>query len=784
VIYDRQVSRHHATLLRVTDYQNQQDFYRVIDGNLQGKRSTNGILVNGKYSLSHELRGGDTIRFGSKAKATYQIVSATEGEFPEPNGPIEAFPELDADPESEFSDLENHTIAFEIPEPEADRSRLRPLPLGDSSPHPIVELNTDGEIVYTNPATSIAFPDLARERGAHPILQGLAGQITHSEKTCYQREIEIDNRAYEQYIYFLDPDRSIRTFLFEITKYKKAATISEDADRSRFVLNQTTEGIFWVDADRKKILETNLAYCKLLGYTEEELLGQELYTTIALDREILDARLDSLEPEKPYYVEESLHRCHDGSLVSVEEKITRSRLEGREILCFSVRDIGERKRFEEKLQVQSFHDPLTGLPNRVLFDRQLTLALINARRNRSLLGLIFLDLDSFQTINNTFGHSIGDRLLQGRAKQLSELIGASDTVARWGSDEFTILLPRVRNTEETGKLAEKITAALQQPIEIEAHSFSTRLSIGIALYPQDGEDEETLLKNASAALSRAKESGRARHEFYNPLCSEESRSRFQIETLLHRAIDKQELSLVYQPQVRVDNGEVEGIEALLRWNHPTLGTLPPGKFLPLAEKTDLLLPIGRWVLATACERALSWQKDGLKPIPVCVNLSSVEFARPNLVETIARVLEKTGLDPRWLEIEITENTLRQNLRSARQIFQDLQNLGVRFALDDFGTGNSALGYLQQFPFHTLKLHQNFTRDLRGSARERAIVTAAVALGRGFNFRVVAEGVETRSQLDFFRDLGCELAQGYYFSQPLTPEAAGEFLDARRPALAG
>ncbi|MEG3439342.1 EAL domain-containing protein [Pannus brasiliensis CCIBt3594] len=784
IIYDRQVSRHHATLLRVTDYQNQQDFYRVIDGDLHGKKSTNGITVNGKYSLSHELRPGDTIHFGSKARAIYQVVPAnTDLEFLDSEDLADLSPELSItgflEKESDFHDEENHTIAFALPKP-APASSPPPSPspsfsIADYSPYPIVEFNQSGEILYQNAAASRRFPDLGQRQGQHPLLQGLAEQSLADNSTSFSRELEIEGKFFEQYITFT-PERIVRTFCVDITKYKENEEKNAiKSDYFRFIREQSTEGIFLIDAEEKKILETNLAYCKLLGYTERELIGRALYGLIAVDRENLDSQLGDLEPEKPFYVEESLHRGRDGSLITVEEKITRSNLNGRDIFCFSVRDIGERKRFEERLYYQSLHDALTDLPNRLLFERQLTLALANARRNHTLLAVLFVNLDSFKNINHALGHSIGDRVLQEFGRRLSVLISGGDAIARWGSDEFTILLPRPRKTEDTIRLAERIFDSLKTPIEVEGNTLQPRASIGIALYPQDGEDEETLLKNASAALHRAKEAGRGQYQFYSPALAEEAGTFLKLETLLHQALDKQEFALVYQPQIAVASGRITGIEAFLRWNHPPSGVLSPAKFLALAEKTDILLPIGKWVLTKACEQAISWQKDGLPPVPVCVNLSNPEFARPNLVETIARVLEKTGLDPQWLEIEITEKILRQNLSSARQIFQDLQNLGVRVALDDFGTGYSALGYLQQFPFRTLKLDQNFVRDLRGSDGERAIVSAAVALGKGFHFRIVAEGVETRQQLDFLQDLGCEEAQGYYFSRPISAEAIGQLL---------
>lgn len=782
VIYDRQVSRHHATLLRVTDHQNHKDFYRVLDGDLHGKKSTNGITVNGKYSLSHELRPGDTIHFGSKAKASYQVVPANgDLEFADiadlvdlpPEVPITGFLEK----ESEFHDEGSHTIAFAVAKP-APAPSPPPSPsfsIADFSPYPIVELDHSGEILYLNAAASRRFPDLGQRQGRHPLAHGLTEQNLPSNSTSFSREVEIEGSFFEQYVTFTR-ERIVRIFCVDITKYKENEQKNAiKSDYFRLIREQSTEGIFLVDASEKKILETNLAYCKLLGYTERELIGREIHGLIALDRESLEHRLRGIEPDKPFYVEESPHRCRDGSLISVEEKITRSNLDGREIFCFSVRDTGERKRFEERLYYQSLHDSLTDLPNRLLFERQLALALTNARRNHTLLAVLFVNLDSFKNINHALGHSIGDRVLQEFGRRLSVLVNGGDAIARWGSDEFTILLPRPRKTEDTIRLAERIFDSLKTPIEVEGNTLQPRASIGIALYPQDGEDEETLLKNASAALGRAKEAGRGQYQFYTPALSEEAGAFLKLEVLLHQALDKQEFSLVYQPQIAVGSGEITGIEALLRWNHPSSGLLLPGKFLPLAEKTDLLLPIGKWVLTRACEQAIAWQKDGLPPIPVCVNLSNPEFARPNLVETIARVLEKTGLDPQWLEIEITEKILRQNLPSARQIFQDLQNLGVRVALDDFGTGHSALGYLQQFPFRTLKLDQHFVRDLRGRDGEQAIVSAAVALGRGFHFRIVAEGVETRQQLDFLQNLGCEEAQGYYFSRPLSAEAIAQLL---------
>jgi diguanylate cyclase (GGDEF)-like protein/PAS domain S-box-containing protein len=786
VIYDRQVSRHHATLLRVTDYQNHQDFYRVIDGNLQGKRSTNGIMVNGKYSLSHELRPGDTIRFGSKAKATYQMVSnSSEMELLEKNERAENLPEsLTVIPQESdpflSEEASKNTILFQVPEEDVSVLRLRPPAIAEFSPHPIIELTTAGEITYLNSAASLQLTDLRLGRSNHPFLRGLTEHINPQEGTSFVREVEFEGSCFELHIYYLADHQLIRCYLFEISKYKQLESKNtKNNDYYQFLFEQTTEGIFLVDVETKRIIETNQAYCKLLGYPAADLLHKDIYQVIALDREVIDGQLESIETEKSFYVEESLHRCQDGTVITVEEKISRSPFQNREIFCFTVRDISERKRSEERLQYQAFHDPLTNLPNRLLFNKELSVALANAQRNQTLLAVMFLDLDSFKNINNTLGHLIGDQVLQSFARRLTACVRGGDTVARWGSDEFTILLPRIRNIEDTVKLAGRIFDTLKQPFIVEQHYLQLKTSIGIAIYPQDGEDKEILLRNADVALCRTKEQGRNHYQFYTPHLSEEAELFLKLETLLHQALEKQEFSLSYQPQIKISTGEVTGIETLLRWHHPRLGAISPSKFLPLAEKTDLIITIGKWVLNNACQQALSWQKDGFKPVPICVNLSNSEFAQPNLVESIARILEKTGLDPQWLELEITEKTLRQNLHSARQIFQDLQSLGIRIALDDFGTGYSALGYLKQFSFRTLKLDQIFIRDLRGSSQEKAIISAAIALGTGFNFRIVAEGVETQQQIDFLNSLGCEEVQGYHYSRPLTTEAMRNFLDTHR-----
>lgn len=783
IIYDRQVSRHHATLLRVTDYQNHQEYYRIIDGSLQGKKSTNGLTVNGKYCFSQELKTGDAIRFGSKVKASYHLItdSAELDKLrltikEEESHQITHIPQnLPYHATLDF-DAKNSLILKLSDSDDVQTSLLTPIPTVEGSPFPMFELNFDGELISLNAAAIYKFPELKQDRTNHRILDGLIQETSAKEGTSYIREIQVADETFEQHIHYLSDSKVVRSYLFEVTKYKRLENqLNHDASYYRFLVEQTSEGILLIECNTKNIIDANPSYCRLTGYELDELKQINIYQIVALDKEIVDNELAQVEPNKSSHIEESLHRCRDGSLISVEARISRSTFKEKEVFCFVIKDISEQKRSEERMQYQAFHDALTNLPNRVLFSKQLTLALAEAQRNQTLLAVMFLDLDSFKNINNTLGHTIGDQLLQSFSRRLTACVRAGDTVARWESDEFTVLLPRIKNTEDTVKLSYRIFEALKQPFIIEKYQLQLKTSIGIAIYPQDGEDQHTLLKNADVALSRTKKQGRNHFQFYTPLMSEEASALLKIETLLHQALDRQEFSLVYQPQINFKTGDITGMEALLRWNHPELGEISPNKFIPLAEKTDLMLHIGKWALKTACQQNLAWQKDGLPPILIGVNLSSREFQQPNLAEIVARVLDQTGLDPQWLELELTEKTLRNHLTAAPQVFQDLQNIGVRLCLDDFCTGYSAIGYLKQFSFRTVKISQTFIRDLRGNTQDLAMIAAITSLGRGFNTRIVAEAVETQQQIELLQSQNCYEAQGYWFSKPLATDHATQFL---------
>jgi diguanylate cyclase (GGDEF)-like protein/PAS domain S-box-containing protein len=788
VLYDRQVSRHHASLRQVVNPdESDRYYYRIVDGDFQGKKSTNGITINGKRCFSHDLKHGDLIWFGNKSKASYHIIS-TASELYLLKADEQAdrpSPSVNISKETQGDGIDaKKTIVFDrIPELVNQKDLARLSSLAEFSPNPIIEIDFQGKINYLNPTASVKFPNIQETQLDHPILKDILTQSQDQEGTSLVREVQVDREFYEQHIHYLIDNRVIRSYIFDVTKYKQLdANFKNSQKIYKFLVQQASEAIFLVDAQSKQILEANPAYENLLGYTNQELLKLTLYDIVDVSRETLENELKQVSVDKPYFVAETQYCRQDGSSVAVEVNISRTdEYDNQEILCFAARDISERKQTEQKLQYQAFHDALTSLPNRVQFTQTLSTAIANAKRQDELMAVMFLDLDSFKNVNDTLGHTIGDRLLQSLAQRLSACVREGDTIARWGGDEFTVLLPRIRSTDDTIRLAQRIFDALKQPFEIDHHQLSIKISIGIAVYPQDGQDAETLLKNGDAALYRTKDLGRNHYQFYNPSMTSDASLLMKIETLLHQALERKEFFLHYQPQIQLATGEITGMEALLRWQHPELGSVSPSKFVPLASKTDLMLHIGKWAIETACEQNLAWQKAGLPPIPVSINLCARELKQPNLAEIVARTLDKTGLDPQWLELEIAESTLKHNLEVANMTLRDLQNLGVRIALDDFGTGFSSLGYLKQIAFRTLKLDRAFIRDLRGNAQERGIISAAIALGRGFNLRVLAVGIETQQQLDLLRSLQCEQAQGYWFSRPLPKDEATQLLIAGLPS---
>ncbi len=473
-------------------------------------------------------------------------------------------------------------------------------------------------------------------------------------------------------------------------------------------------------------------------------------------------------------LENKLFTLNNGTII--ESYFQAQKLDGKlvgKVLGF--RDVTAREQEKIIANRRSQHDTLTELPKRSILICQTTEAISKAEAENHLLAIMFVNLNRFRSINDSFGHQVGDVLLKLVVKRLKECVRGEDLIARWGNDEFTLLLPKVQDSREVTEIAKKILEGLKSPFKIENQTIHVNINIGIATYPQDGTDAETLLKNADVALSQAQQLGNSNYQYYDPTFSSQAHKLLTLENLLHLALERNEFILHYQPIVNVRTGKIAKMEALIRWQSKQLGLVSPYVFIPLAEKNGSIIPIGEWVLKTACAQNKLWQDKGLDPISISVNLSMCQFEKPDLVANIATILEQTKLQPDYLELEITEGVTMKNIKSAKAILKQLNEMGISLAMDDFGTGYSSLGYLRQFPFQTLKIDRSFVKDLNSNPQDLAIVNTVITLGKGLNINVVAEGVETEELRDLLQNLGCEYIQGYLYSRPLPAQEATELL---------
>jgi diguanylate cyclase (GGDEF)-like protein/PAS domain S-box-containing protein len=471
---------------------------------------------------------------------------------------------------------------------------------------------------------------------------------------------------------------------------------------------------------------------------------------------------------------ESVRRARDELEVRVLERT--AELAGANALLEA--EIVERRQAEARVHHMAYHDNLTGLPNRALLSDRLDRAMMTAERTDRKLAVMFIDLDRFKTINDSLGHQTGDHLLKEVAGRLCRAVRASDTVARLGGDEFVVLVPGIRNADECNRVAEKIIDALASPFPFEGRLLHITPSIGICVYPDDGGDVETLMRHADAAMYHAKASGRNNHQFFTERMNQAAALHFELESSLRGALANEEFELFYQPIMDIGTRQVHTMEVLLRWRRPEHGLILPDHFIPILEENGLVVPVGEWVIRRACEQSMAWRQMGLQPVPLAVNLSPRQFMNRGLIDSIRRILDETGIDPSLIEFEITETALMQHGEQTLEILGQINAMGIRLSIDDFGTGYSSLAYLKRFPVRKLKIDRAFIKDLEGSAEDRAIVCAIIALSNSLQLSVVAEGVETEGQFEILLQNGCQFAQGYLFSQPTDTAAAQALL---RPA---
>ncbi|BFM41340.1 EAL domain-containing protein [Synechocystis sp. LKSZ1] len=653
VIYDRVVSRHHATLVRIKPSPKSDNYsYRILDGDLEGNHSTNGLIINGQPAESHDLKHGDVVLFGSDSKASYYIIS-TSLEIALFN-PVEA---EQFEGSMRLSEEDNRsTIINDIPENinpvQASVDLLRLSSFAELNPNPIVEIDYSGKIIYLNPPASIKFKTIHQESLQHPVLAGLLDQVQNVRGNLLLREIQVQGEIYEQYVHYLSDSQVIRSYLCDITQRKQA---------------------------------------------------------------------------------------------------------------------------EQSLAQHTFYDILTGLPNRALFEEQLAIALAKAQRDSSALAVLFLDFSNYGRIVNAFGLNCGEYLLKNVAQRLTETLGTDGLATRWQGEEFALLLKRPGDQAQIIQSIEKLLARLQGLLEVSGQPLHLKGRVGIALYPEAGADGPTLLKNAHTALEQVQDQEYYSYAFFSPKLASKSNLLFRLENLLYEALEKQQFYLTYQPLLNLKSQKVTSLESLLRWHHPELGEISPVNLIPLAEKTDLILPIGQWILRTACHQNKAWQNAGFSPLPVAVNLCLHQFQQPNLVEIIAGILQETQLDPVYLTLELPETVVMKDPEYSQKVLTQLQELGIGLCLDDFGIGLGGLSCLQQFHINTLKIHPSFSADLPNNAINLALIRHIFNLGHSLNIHTIAKGIENNHQVDCLQDLQCEEIQGFWFSKPLKAENISEFL---------
>ena len=462
-------------------------------------------------------------------------------------------------------------------------------------------------------------------------------------------------------------------------------------------------------------------------------------------------------------------RRANGTLFPVELTIGVMNMDGRVKFACVIRDITERRHTEERIRQLAYYDELTGLPNRILFTKLLEQALQEAGLSDGQVVVLFIDLDRFKLINETLSHDSGDAILCQVAKRVSDVLPRHSTISRFGGDEFVVMMRECTMPADTAQTARQVLDVISQPMQLLGNDYHVTASLGISAFPADGQNVQTLLKNADNAMSRAKDLGKNNYQFYSSEMNQSSFERLVLERLMRRAIEQNEFELYYQPKVNLCTGQVTGMEALLRWMQPGMGMISPVKFIPLAEETGLILPIGAWVLRTACTQAMKWASVSASPLRVAVNLSPRQFVQDDLYATVVNILNETGLDPGLLELEITESLMMNNPDHAAAVLRKLKDIGVRMAIDDFGTGYSSLSYLKRFPIDHVKIDRSFIKDIPGDADDVSITRAIIAMAHGLRLKVIAEGVETKDQVDLLIEHQCEEAQGFLFGRPVPAE---------------
>jgi diguanylate cyclase (GGDEF)-like protein/PAS domain S-box-containing protein len=576
-------------------------------------------------------------------------------------------------------------------------------------------------------------------------------------------------------------ESAVLGWFYDFTARKQ---LEDELHLAAAVFENAQEAILVTDA-QNRIISVNPAFTRVTGYAPEAVMGKNprVLSSGRHDEEFYEGLYLDLAT-KGYWQGEIWDKRSDGTIYPKWLSIGVIKDNNGELKNYiaTFRDITERKEAEEKIEYLAQHDPLTGLPNRLLLHDRFDHAVAVAERDGTGMAMMFLDLDNFKHINDSFGHEAGDKLLISIAERLGGCIREADTVCRQGGDEFIILLQEVNDVNVISRIAQNILDTVDKPYELDGNLVTATFSIGISLYPNDGMTFGVLQKRADTAMYHAKESGRNLYRFFDEKMNVDSLERFNLLNHLRDALQKQEFTLFYQPQIDIHSGHVTSVEALIRWQHDDLGLVYPARFIHVAEESGLIVQIGEWVLQEACRQLKLWHESGLPKISVAVNLSSLQFKRGNIFDTVLKALSSSGLDAKYLELELTESILLHDIDEVMEAIQKLKYLGVKISIDDFGTGYSSMSYLKQLKVDKLKIDKSFVRDLTDDSEDAAIAKAIIQLGESLQLKIVAEGVETKAQLEFLRNHGCHEAQGYFFSRPVAADKAANFFRSRMKEL--
>jgi diguanylate cyclase (GGDEF)-like protein len=766
VIDSQRVSRHHATLLRRTDVKTNHYSYWILDGDLQGNRSRNGIYVNDKKCLVHELKNGDFIRLSAEISAKYQI-EAPISNFESPDPDYDLI--LSGDSLLETNYVKSSTKNDLLISPEQPFELERANSYSNFNPIPIIEIDFYGSITYLNQAAIATFKKIELGQRNHPLTVDLIDKFNKDNSNPWVREIAVEDKIIEQTSYCISEYKIIRSYFLDKNKEKYLEQKIQEKDCIiKTIYQQIDAGIMILDVKSRKIIDANYNCSKILGYNFNKIVDSNIYELI-LEEDKLDLIFQRIVADRQNFEGELVLRNVHNYAVNVNLKIEPIGINTVEKLCIIIQ---KQSSEANRLCLPSNHIDSLDCNS---FKQHLVTAIANAKRSQKLLAVIALGIEHFLEIKQLLSEEENDLLLSRVSERLRSCLRSGDTITHWQEEKFLLLMPQISSIEEVAKIGQRLQNTFKECFTISDRQLSLEVKLGISIYPQDGQELDLLMANADVALHRAKSTNNTSYQFYNPIMNSQASVMLQLEHLLQKALEREEFILHYQPQIDIKSGEIQGVEALLRWQHPELGLVLPDSFLKLAEQTGLIIPIGEWVLRTACQQNKLWQNKGLPALRIAVNISSLQFQQPNLVAKIQQILEETKLEANLLELEIAAATMMQNIDYASQTLENLKQVGVNISMANLDAGFSSLDHLKKLPFDTLKIDRSFVQNLKNSTQDIAIVSALISLGRGFNRNIVAEGVETKQQIELLRRLKCDRMQGFWFSRPLAAEDASKLL---------